>query len=145
MEIKNNGIDVFIADPFVSCHRVLENDNGAIDMVAKKFAEIADETNSAIELEHHIRKTNGNEATVDDGRGASSLVGAARSIEVFNKMTKAEASKLGLDHHWRYFCVDDGKGNMSPPHDRTWFRFMSVDLGSGALVQTQNLRETQAF
>ena len=114
-------------------------------MVAKKFAEIADETNSAIELEHHIRKTNGYEATVDDGRGASSLVGAARSIEVLNKMTKAEASKLGLDHHWRYFCVDDGKGNMSPPHDRTWFRFMSVDLGSGALVQTQNLRETQAF
>jgi len=77
--IKARGIDVMTVDPFVSCHRVAENDNPAIDAVAKKFAEIADETDCSIELEHHVRKTNGNEATVDDGRGASSLVGAARS------------------------------------------------------------------
>jgi len=77
--IKARGIDVMTVDPFVSCHRVAENDNPAIDAVAKKFAEIADEADCSIELEHHVRKTNGNEATVDDGRGASSLVGAARS------------------------------------------------------------------
>ena len=91
-----------------------KNDNPAIDAVVKKFAEIADETGCSVNLEHHIRKTNGNQATVDDGRGASSLVGAARSIEVLNKMTPAEAEKLGLDQHWRYLYVDDGKANMAP-------------------------------
>jgi len=90
---------------------VAKNDNPAIDAVVKKFAEIADES---VNLEHHIRTTNGNQATVDDGRGASSLVGAARSIEVLNKMTPAEAEKLGLDQHWRYLYVDDGKANMAP-------------------------------
>jgi len=128
--IKARGIDVMTLDPFVSCHRVSENDNPAIDAVVKKFAEIADEADCSIDLEHHIRKTNGNEATVDDGRGASSLVGAARSIEVLNKMTPAEAEKLGLDHHWRYFFVDDGKANMAPLGDRKWFKLASVNLGN---------------
>jgi hypothetical protein len=128
--IEARGIDAMICDPFVSCHRVAENDNPAIDAVVKKFAEIADVTDCSIELEHHIRKTNGNEATVDDGRGASSLVGAARSIEVLNKMTPAEAEKLGLDQHWRYFFVDDGKANMAPLGERRWFKLASVDLGN---------------
>jgi hypothetical protein len=128
--IKARGIDVMTMDPFVSCHRVAENDNPAIDAVAKKFAEIADEADCSIELEHHVRKTNGNEATVDDGRGASSLVGAARSIEVLNKMTPAEAEKLGLDQHWRYFFVDDGKANMAPLGDRKWYQLASVNLGN---------------
>ena len=129
--IKAQGIDAMILDPFVSCHRVAENDNPAIDAVVKQFAGIADATDCAIDLEHHIRKTNGNEATVDDGRGASSLVGAARSIEVLNKMTQSEAEKLGVDQHWRYLCVDDGKANMAPLGERTWFRLESVLLGNG--------------
>jgi AAA domain len=129
--IRTAGIDVFIADPFVSCHRVTENDNAAIDAVAKRFSDIAGATGCAIDLEHHIRKTNGNEATVDDGRGASSLVGAARAIEVLNKMTKADAGKLGVEQHWRYLCVDDGKANMAPLGERKWFKLESVLLGNG--------------
>src|SRR4029077_12337302 len=109
---------------------VSENDNPAIDAVAKMFAGIADGANCSVELEHHIRKTNGNEATVDGGRGASSLGGAARSIEVLNKMTTGEAEKLGLDQHWRYFCVDDGKANMAPLGERRWFKLASVDIGN---------------
>jgi hypothetical protein len=124
-------IDVLIVDPFVSCHRVTENDNNAIDVVAKQFSEIADASGCSIEVEHHIRKTNGNEATVDDGRGASSLVGAARAVEVLNRMTKAEADILGLEHHWRYLCVDDGKANMAPLGERKWFKLESVLLGNG--------------
>jgi hypothetical protein len=131
-EIKRQGIDAMILDPMVSCHRVAENDNPAIDAVVKKFAEIADETNCSINLEHHIRKTNGNDATVDDGRGASSLVGAARSIEVLNKMTAPEADKLGIDQHWRYFSVDDGKANMAPLGERKWHKLASVDLGNSS-------------
>jgi|EndMetStandDraft_7_1072992.scaffolds.fasta_scaffold13435_2 hypothetical protein len=135
--IKSAGIDVLTIDPFVSCHRVAENDNPAIDAVAKKFADIADATRCSVNLEHHIRKTNGNEATVDDGRGASSLVGAARSIEVLNKMTPAEAARLGVDHHWRYFSVDDGKANMAPLGERRWFKLESVSLGNSTVLHPE--------
>ncbi len=50
--IRENGIDVLQIDPFVSCHAVNENDNGAIDRVAKLWGKIADETGCAIELVH---------------------------------------------------------------------------------------------
>ena len=36
-------------------------------------------------------------------------MGAARSIEVLNKMTTAEADKLGMDQHWRYFSVETAR------------------------------------
>jgi hypothetical protein len=128
--IKNK-MDVLIVDPFVSCHRVAENDNGAIDTVAKKFSDVANQTNASVDVVHHIRKILGRDATVEDGRGASSLIGAARAIEVLNRMSKEEAKGLGVDEPWRYFCVDDGKGNMAPPEEREWFRFASVRLGNG--------------
>lgn len=129
--IKAAGIDVLILDPFVSCHRVAENDNAAIDAVVKKFADIANATECSVNLEHHLRKTNGSEATVEDGRGAISLVGAARSVEVLNKMTAAEAARLGVEQNWRYFSVDHGKANMSPLRDREWFKLESVFLDNG--------------
>jgi hypothetical protein len=38
--ITDNKIDVLIVDPFVTCHRVHENDNAAIGRVAKAWAHI---------------------------------------------------------------------------------------------------------
>ena len=48
--IKANEIDLMIVDPFVASHRVIENDNPAIELVAAAWAEIADVTGCAIEL-----------------------------------------------------------------------------------------------
>jgi RecA-family ATPase len=48
--IKNNSIDVLIIDPFVASHAATENDNNAMELVAKQWAHIADETNCAIML-----------------------------------------------------------------------------------------------
>jgi RecA-family ATPase len=55
--LRNNHIDVLIVDPFVSCHRVAENDNSAIERVAKTWAEIAEATNCSILAAHHTRKS----------------------------------------------------------------------------------------
>lgn len=38
--VESCGLDLAIIDPFVSSHRVSENDNGAIDVVAKTWARI---------------------------------------------------------------------------------------------------------
>jgi hypothetical protein len=130
--IAANGIGCLTVDPFVSSHRVTENDNNAIEVVVKAFARIADQTNCAIELIHHTRKTNGEEATVEDGRGASALLAAARSARVVNTMTEKVGSEAGVDNHRLYFSLQNGKGNMAPPPNKAdWFRLTAVTLGNG--------------
>lgn len=131
--IRQNSIDVMMIDPFVSSHRVSENDNGAIDVVTKKWAKIAEVTGCAIELVHHARKTGGEEVTIEDARGGGALVGTVRSGRVLNRMTETEAKKAGVDEHRDYFRVNSGKVNMAPnPSKATWFQLVSVDLGNGS-------------
>lgn len=132
--IRENKIDVLVIDPFVSSHRVSENDNGAIDRVAKTWARIAEETNCAVELIHHARKTNGNEVTIEDSRGAVALLSAARSARTLNGMTKEEAERAGVENRRAHFRVDNGKANLAPPPEgSTWFKMESVALGNGPL------------
>lgn len=133
-EIKRNEIDVMIIDPFVSTHGVNENDNGAIDKVAKLWALIADETNCAIDIVHHLRKVSDREATVEDSRGAVSLLGAARSVRVLNRMSASQAGEAGVDPKERfgYFSVNEGKSNLTPMSDNMdWRRMVSTPLGNG--------------
>lgn len=107
------GFDVLILDPFVSAHRVTENDSMAIDAVVKALGRIAGEASIAIEFLHHVRKTNGAEITAEDGRGASALIAAARSVRVLNPMSKEEAEKAGVVENKRfYFRADIGKANL---------------------------------
>ena len=128
----DNEIDVMIIDPFVSSHRIIENDNPAMDLVAKKWTAIADATKSAIELIHHTKKTGGAEATVEDGRGAVALLAAVRSAQVLNKMTADEAAKAGLESPRGYLKVENGKANLAPPAEgKDWYRIISVALGNG--------------
>ena len=130
--IRHNKIDVLIIDPFVKSHRVSENDNIAIDVVATQWAEIADMTDCAIELLHHPRKTGGAEITVEDGRGASALISASRSARVLNRMKKEDADEAGVEaaQAWRYFRVDNGKASMAPHPERAdWYRLVSTTAG----------------
>jgi hypothetical protein len=127
--IQEEKIDVMIIDPFVSSHRVTENDNNAIEIVAKKWAHIADVTNSAIELSHHSRKTGSADVSVQDGRGAVALLAAARSARVLNTMSEAEAAQADVHNRKYYFRVDNGKANLSVPIDKAqWYQFVSVNL-----------------
>lgn len=102
--IDRNEIDVMVIDPFVSAHGVNENDNGAIDRVAKILNQVAQHGNCAIEIVHHIKKVDENKkrATSDDGRGASSLASAARSIRIFNKMSDEEAKRFDIHYKDRH-------------------------------------------
>ena len=121
-----------IIDPFISSHQVTENDNNAIDLVAKKWAEIADVTDCAVELVHHTKKSGGAEVTVEDGRGASSLIGAARAAQVINQMSENEAAKAGVQAFRQYFKVEDGKRNLAPPIEGyEWYRIVERHIGNG--------------
>ena len=133
--IVKKRIDVTIADPFISLHRVSENDNNAIDLVAKTAALVAERTNSSFEAVHHSRKLNGLGAVVEDGRGASSLLGATRSMRALSKMSQAEANGIGVGAEWRsIFRFSDVSSNMAPPsadEDQQWMQIVSVNLGNG--------------
>jgi hypothetical protein len=121
-----------IVDPFIASHRVVENDNPAIELVASTWAEIADVTDCAIELVHHARKTGGAEITVDDGRGGSALLAKVRSARTLNGMNEEEASRAGVENRRAYFRVQNGKANLAAPTDAAdWYRLESVDLGNG--------------
>ncbi len=134
--LKERQIDVLILDPFVSSHAVSENDNRSIDMVAKEWARIADICNCSINLVHHVRKTNGTEATADSARGASSLIGAARSVVVYNRMTKEEGAEAGIkpEQVTFYFRTQNDKANLSPPEAAEWHRMNSYELANGDQV-----------
>lgn len=132
--VQDLGVDVVIIDPFVSSHRVTENDNNAIDAVVKQWNGIANRTNAAVELVHHTRKTGGQEITVEDGRGAVALVAAARSARVINPMSKEEGERAGVVNHRYFFRVDNGKANLRPPADGSeWFQFQSINLDNGII------------
>lgn len=134
--LKERKIDVLILDPFVSAHAISENDNRAIDMVAKEFARIADVCDCSINLVHHVRKTNGTEATAESARGASSLIGAARSVVVYNRMTEDEAERAGIEKSQAgfHFRTANDKANLSPPEAAEWHRMNNVDLANGDKV-----------
>lgn len=126
-------IDVLIIDPFISSHSVSENDNSAIDAVAKQWARIAAEANCVIVLVHHSRKANGDEIKADSARGASALLAAARFALTLNPMSKKEANQFGVesDDQRFYFRAEAGKANRSPAGRVDWYHLTSVPLGNG--------------
>lgn len=146
-QIERHKIDVMIVDPFVSTHRVNENDNGAIDKVAKLWAQIADYTNCAVDVVHHLKKLADREATVEDARGAVSLIGAARSVRVLNRMSEEQAIRAGLSDSERfsYFYIHHGKVNLTKmDNSEHWRKLESVGLGNGGKGNLAMLKQDTA-
>jgi RecA-family ATPase len=136
-KIKENRIGVVILDPFISAHLVNENNNGSIQAVVSMLRKLARDTNSSVQLVHHIRKGNGEDATVDSVRGAGSLIGAARSARVINRISPEDAMALGVEENEALgiFRQDDGKQNLAPPSDKATYRKMiSVEIANSELI-----------
>lgn len=130
-EIIKNKIDVVVIDPFVSCHQVTENDNNAMDMIAKEWGRVAERGNCAVELVHHARKGEA-EITVDSSRGGSALADALRNVRVVNRMSEVDGEKAGVANHRLYFRTYSDKATLVPPADNSdWFKLESVDLCNG--------------
>ena len=133
--INEHEIDVIIVDPFVSSHRLNENDNGQMDMVVKAWGQIADRGNCAVELVHHVRKAQpGQSASYGDARGASALTDAARHVRRLQRMTADEARLAGIDERefWQYSREADSKDNLAPPsRDSSWRKMVSVEIANG--------------
>lgn len=132
-ELKRRMIDVLVIDPFISSHGLSENDNAAIDLVAKEWSRIAAAAGCAVVLVHHARKTGGEAVNAESSRGASSLVDAARGGLALNTMTETEADRFAIDRANRrqYFRADNAKANRAPAGEGEWFELVSVHLNNG--------------
>jgi AAA domain len=138
-QIKAKQIDVLIIDPLIKFHAVAEADPSAMEAVMRALSNLANRTAAAVEVLHHTRKQalgTAGPATVDDGRGASSIIGAVRSARVLNAMTQAEAERAGIAEgdRWRYARVDPGKSNMAPPEAARWLQHASEILPCGESI-----------
>lgn len=136
-KIPEKQIGCVFIDPFVGAHNINENDNMAVNAIVAEIRRVADETKSAIGLVHHIRKGNGEDASIDSVRGAGSLIGAARAARVINRVSEDDAMKLGVepDKAKGIFRVDDGKANLAPPADKSTYRQMiGVKIDNGEWI-----------
>jgi hypothetical protein len=141
--ITRNQIDVFMIDPFISFHTVNESANADMDLLIKGgLASIAKATNSHGEIFHHPGKPKpGQDTTVEDGRGASAILYAVRSARVFNFMTPAEATKLGIPEDQRrlHIRISNGKANMAPIGKAHWIKIGVENLPNGDEVACASL------
>lgn len=136
-KIKELNIGFVVFDPFVSMHAVNENSNMAVQQVVAMLRRLARETEAAVHVVHHVRKGNGEDATVDSVRGAVSLIGAARAARVVNRVPEEKAIELGfpLGRQKGVFRVDDAKANLAPSDEAATYRQMvGVQLDNGEWV-----------
>lgn len=135
-EIRAHEIDVLQIDPFVSSHRVPENDNGMQDLIVKEWGRVAGLGNCAVHVIDHTRKASAgeNEITVESSRGAKAKTDGARVVRVLNRMSEGEAEKANVENNRLYFRAYNDKSNLAPPAEVSdWFKLESVNLGNGSL------------
>jgi hypothetical protein len=128
--IRENDVGLACFDPLKSVHRVPENSNDTMDIVGDVFNVIAERTNAAIGLDHHVRKMafGQTEVTAADARGATALINKVRLSRVLNLMspTLATQARIKEDDRRRYFRSDGGKANIAPPTKATWYKIVAV-------------------
>ena len=135
--LQEKEIAVLIVDPFILTHRLQENDNAMQAELMNAWGHVASVTGAAIMIVHHSRKLNGEDATDDSIRGASSMLAAARSARVINPMSKDEAAKLNISDENRrdYFRVDNAKHNLArPPAEAEWCSLVEVSLDNDPVL-----------
>ena len=134
--IKQFGVKVVIADPFVQTHEMNENDNGQINFVADQFRSIAKELQVAIMLVHHTRKGSEFGARGENARGASALKDAARSVRELRTPSSTEHATFNIaaDKAHEIVVIDHTKANYTKQADMRFMQKVVVDVPCGALT-----------
>ena len=110
-----------------------------IQIVVAMLRKLARDTDCAVHLIHHVRKGNGEDATVDSIRGANALIGAARAARVINRVSIDDAMRLGIEEEQAsgLFRIDDAKANLAAPADKALhMRTIGVEIANGEWIGT---------
>jgi len=135
--IRELGIEVVGLDPLVALHSMQEGDNpGHAKLIRTLSNKIAKPCECAIDINHHPRKPasgQDNGLTVDDVRGAGSIIQSARSGRLLHQMSLAEAEKYGIEPEGRltYFRMERAKANMARRGTICWVHMIEVPISNG--------------
>lgn len=132
-EITRLGIQLAIFDPLQDLSESPET-NEAFRALGKRLRKLAADTETALGIVHHTRKSvQGAAPSMDDGRGGSALRGVARFNRLLVPMTEAEGAQAGVEDFRNYFRVAEAESNLAPPSsDRNrWFEKIGVQIGNG--------------
>jgi hypothetical protein len=132
--IRENGIKLWVLDPFVSCHGFPEQDNNNVNQVMKIISGICDRTNSSCAIVSHSPKGVQVSGNADAWRGASSARDASRIMDTVCVMEEKECKKFGIPETMRswYIKRESAKANMRPPgQDLKWYKRISILLPNG--------------
>jgi hypothetical protein len=134
-QISERGIDLLLVDPLVGLHAVSENSNPEMNRVIAQLRRVAEEGDCGVHVIHHVRKgSDGDEVSVEDGRGASAIKDACRAVRTLTPMSEKEAADFGVPIEKRRFYVwanHSGKPNLAPPMaTRDWYFLRDVGLGN---------------
>jgi hypothetical protein len=133
---KKAKIDLMMVDPFISTiGGASENDNSAIDLATRQFAHIAAAVPLALELAHHVAKSEDCEAHVGNiarARGAGALVNKARYSYTVAKTNDETSEKYKLTDEERRrlvrFDMGDKNNYVLSGGGPQWFWLESVTL-----------------
>ena len=137
-ECKKRQIRALFVDPVVDTHNLPENDNITMNDYCAIWNELAQKASLAVLLSMHFKK-GGQGGDPDAFRGASAIIGKARSAITLSVMLEADAQKLNVapDVRRLHLRMDNAKRNLSaPPTKADWLRLESVDLPIGDNIQT---------
>lgn len=135
--IRENGVKLFIVDPFVKSHRLEENRNEQIDTAVTAWSKVADMADCSVLLVHHFRK-GGQSGDQDAFRGASALIDASRAAVSLAPMSSSDAEFFGIEEHdaRRFVRIDNAKLNLTPrPDEAQWLELVSMHIETGDHVQ----------
>lgn len=129
--------DVLVLDPLGAVHSVSENSNEDANLVMGLLRRIADRTNTAIILVHHVGKlaaANMDAVGAGASRGATAWVDGARLVRQLITMSKTEALELKIPEEDRrsFIRIENGKLNLVRHSAGRWIRLKGVNLGNGA-------------
>lgn len=139
--MRAHNIGLMFIDPLVETHEADENDNAQMAAVMAAYKLMARGADAAVSVAHHSSKppggdSSGHAGNMHAGRGASSVVYAARVSLTLMPMTAKEAPQYGREgQHHLFVRLDDAKANNSVASPRArWFERVSVDLQNGDSV-----------
>ncbi len=126
--VKENNIQLLIADPLSETHAGQENSNEDMVKVGGMYRYVAQRADCAVLLIHHTRKpdkaaTEGYSGNPNSARGASSLIGVARTVLTLGVFSKQDCARYNIPEKEKsfYIVLEQAKANMTAPGSSRYF------------------------
>lgn len=152
--ILSEKVELVVLDAFSGCHTKKENDNQEMLGLMKKLASLAQETNVAIVVIHHVSKLTDNGAlTLNSPRGASALTQYCRSVLALESPEDGVLSlnvvksnfQMPPKFHFK-FCHESNLCSFLPDYDSSGsakesaVRWLQKHLSTGPALRSEVLR-----